>query len=830
MNTKVKVVTKELNGIGFLQAPFYVKHLVFFFVFVFSALNMRAQIIKCATWEVEQELRSQYPQIGTVADFENWMQTNIESQVHSRDATDATIVPVIFHIIHNGDNIGTGDNISANFIYAQIEQLNNDFGKVSGTSGDNNEAVGAVTDIRFCPALTEPNGDLLVEPGIDRINRNDMGWTAPPYAAVIPTSYFETTIKPVSQWNPDQYLNIWVSRIFNPANNRTILGYSTMPIQSGLPGLPDAFPANRDGVVVIPSSIGSTELPFPTGDPYNQGRTLTHELGHFFGLRHIWGDGPVLEGCTVDDFCDDTPNAARPNSGCPTSHESCGSIDMVRNYMDYTDDACMNIFTEDQKARMDVVRKICPRRMFSQVTCNSIGCGVFENTTITEDVTWDEETVPLGVVSMGTIFVHSDATLTINTPISFGPGGGIYIYSGGKVILNSTLTSCDRWNGIRIFENAEFKSNPGSAIEHAVWGISSTEWGNFLGTAKINCNGTTFRDNAVAAMIATKNGLGIERQAYDAKFTNCEFINDDDMRHEKFWTFIASYNIKGVTNGLSGVQVGHCNFTDLQTNSTYPNTWNSGIVALNGDAAVFRSTFKNLYSGVEARIGVSDNPYLTLWESKFYDCGYGVINSGISGSAFLENTFNFGSLPMETQSGEQVGVVLQDQMNDIYFRENVFQYAPTGNDPMFFKWSEGTYVNNIGADKNNKIRKNYYTNIDYANIARGNNANAIDGLYYLCNQNSSNSRFDFIGFSGVAMRKEQGEPFGQEFLAAGNTFSHLSWDFGNFGQNKVRYYYNALDDAQKPGGSTGNNGYFAGIELKPRKPSDFCSTEGGVQN
>ncbi|MFN7013926.1 MAG: choice-of-anchor J domain-containing protein, partial [Bacteroidia bacterium] len=103
---------------------------------------------------------------------------------------------------------------------------------------------------------------------------------------------------------------------------------------------------------------------------YDQGRTMTHEVGHMLGLRHIWGDG----GCGVDDFCADTPESDAANYGCPTTHISCGTLDMVRNYMDYTDDSCMNIFTQNQKDRMLAVLMNSPRRddLLTSTVCNPV--------------------------------------------------------------------------------------------------------------------------------------------------------------------------------------------------------------------------------------------------------------------------------------------------------------------------------------------------------------------------------------------------------------------------------------------------------------------------
>lgn len=130
---------------------------------------------------------------------------------------------------------------------------------------------------------------------------------------------------------PSTHLNIWVCNI-----GGGILGYAQFP-----GGNPDT-----DGVVVSPQYFGTTGY---VSAPFDGGRTLTHEVGHYLNLRHIWGDGR----CNRDDFVADTPKSDRPNYGCPTYPTShCRSNDMTMNYMDYVNDDCMYMFTEGQKARM----------------------------------------------------------------------------------------------------------------------------------------------------------------------------------------------------------------------------------------------------------------------------------------------------------------------------------------------------------------------------------------------------------------------------------------------------------------------------------------------
>jgi len=323
-------------------------------------------IDKCHTMEVDQKLREKFPEIGTLSDFEEWLEPRVRAYkrdvAEGRNARMVLTVPIIFHIIHNGEAVGSGTNIAATFVNAQLVQLNNDFRKILGTSGYNTNPVGADTELQFCAALVDPNGNVLAEPGINRINRNTQGWSAPPYS----DTYIDATIKPQSIWDPTDYVNVWVMSL-----GGGLLGYAQFPNMSGVGGLPsDNGPAETDGVVVLYNSVGSSTVPFPGASPYDLGRTLTHELGHFFGLLHTFQGG-----CGANnDFCDDTPKVASPSFGCPTGRTTCsGSVAMIENYMDYSDDACMNIFTIDQKARIQAVMANSPRRM--ELT-NSTACSV----------------------------------------------------------------------------------------------------------------------------------------------------------------------------------------------------------------------------------------------------------------------------------------------------------------------------------------------------------------------------------------------------------------------------------------------------------------------
>ncbi len=333
--------------------------------------------IRCASVEYEELLRKNDSKRLNDQEFENWIAPLIKKYKNSesyRSETGGIItIPVVVHVIHNGDAYGSNENISDEQVESQITVLNQDFRRLAGTPGF---GIGIDTQIQFTLAKADPNGNPTN--GIDRINLCRTDWNAGTSNATL--TLVNTEVKPQTIWNPDDYLNMWSVNF----GSLGLLGYAQFPSSSGLGGLnASGGAANTDGVVSNYGTFGSRTI-YPSGNyegtQYDKGRTMTHEVGHWVGLRHLWGDGD----CTVDDFCADTPNcsgdyyAGAATGGCiaPTQ---CSGTRQIQNYMDYSDDSCMSIYTQNQKDRMVTVFNNSPRRLSLRTSTKDLAIALFAN-------------------------------------------------------------------------------------------------------------------------------------------------------------------------------------------------------------------------------------------------------------------------------------------------------------------------------------------------------------------------------------------------------------------------------------------------------------------
>lgn len=325
---------------------------VCFFCLIFMALVPLSTYAqgRCGTVEYEKKLERQNPK-RTEDGFERWMAQHVNQRLKNSQRAERTqttlTIPVVVHIIHNGEPIGTGLNISDAQVFSQMVVLNNDFNRLNADQTNTPslfQPVAGSFDIQFVLAKQDPNG--IATNGIVRVKGSKTSWSFND----------DFLLKSQSYWPAEQYLNVWVSSITD------FLGYAQFPVSS-LPGLEDS-PIERltDGIVVNYRHFGSIDGgTFDLSSRYNKGRTLTHEMGHFFGLRHIWGD--VSSCSTSTDYVDDTPVQNSSTNSCPSHPQtSCSNTKMFQNYLDYTDDACMNIFTQGQVVRMNFVAANSPRR------------------------------------------------------------------------------------------------------------------------------------------------------------------------------------------------------------------------------------------------------------------------------------------------------------------------------------------------------------------------------------------------------------------------------------------------------------------------------------
>ncbi len=256
-------------------------------------------------------------------------------------------IPVVVHVIHQGEAVGTGRNISDARIIAQLNVLNTDFRKqntnwASGTPAVF-QAAGADVEIHFCLAKTTPTGATTT--GINRQQKTVTGTSTA-------NSNIETAttgVKALYKWDPTRYLNIYVLPIPGTSALGGVIGYSYLPT-GGVVG------TYQDGIVLDYRWFGQTGQAGLSGG----GRSLTHEVGHYLGLPHIWANASNTGGCAADDGIADTPeqndataNNAAFNCASGVPPVSCGTQNMYVDYMDYLDDdACYTQFTAGQKAVM----------------------------------------------------------------------------------------------------------------------------------------------------------------------------------------------------------------------------------------------------------------------------------------------------------------------------------------------------------------------------------------------------------------------------------------------------------------------------------------------
>jgi hypothetical protein len=244
------------------------------------------------------------------------------------------VIPVVVHVVFKD----ASQNISDAQIQSQIEVLNRDYMRansdISGVPSMFTSSIGNPR-LQFKLATRDPQGNATTGITRTQTDRDSFDSEGPN------KDFMKFAAKGGHDaWNRDQYLNLWVCRLA-PTSAGQVLGYGTFPGEA----------ADVDGVVIMFTAFGTSGT---AAAPFNLGRTLTHEVGHWLNLFHIWGDDSGS--CTGSDQVEDTPNQGDFSLGCPnpaTPPSSCGVKNMTVNYMDYSEDACMFMFTAGQVARIE---------------------------------------------------------------------------------------------------------------------------------------------------------------------------------------------------------------------------------------------------------------------------------------------------------------------------------------------------------------------------------------------------------------------------------------------------------------------------------------------
>ena len=250
--------------------------------------------------------------------------TDTNSPTRDTILNEVITIPVVIHVLYNN----AAQNISDAQILSQFQSLNKDYRKLNADVAKVPAAFAPLAgDVRivFCLAKIDASGNATT--GIIRKYTTEQSWTA------------DDRMKFSAQggdnaWDSKRYLNIWVCNLFGRS-----LGYSSLP----------GSQPEKDGIVIQYDAFGTTGT---LTAPFNKGRTLTHEVGHWLGLKHLWGDANC-----GDDGIADTPPQQNFNNGCPSfPHKTSCSInndgDMFMNFMDFTDDACMYMFSKGQAIKM----------------------------------------------------------------------------------------------------------------------------------------------------------------------------------------------------------------------------------------------------------------------------------------------------------------------------------------------------------------------------------------------------------------------------------------------------------------------------------------------
>ena len=330
------------------------------FVAAIAGAQQSAMPVFCGNEALNYIVQNQYPELHKT------FQTSFEENLHRHPVTDRSPVTirVVVHVVWKNPE----ENLADSIILNQIAVLNEDYNRENPDTANLRPAFQAVAgnpQVRFELAeivRVQTNANFEID-----LTNNQ-----------ILTKLKKSSLGGSDAWDPTAYLNLWICKIqpitFGGLTIGQILGFAFPPNNlNHWPANSSAPSLDQDGVALDFRVIGRNnpnfvEIPGGTGNLTVRGRTATHEVGHYLGLRHIWGDGGILglpNDCNQSDGMDDTPFAsAQSPFDCDKNRNSCTKVeafygmdmpDLIENYMDYSSEACMNMFTQNQVAMIQSV-------------------------------------------------------------------------------------------------------------------------------------------------------------------------------------------------------------------------------------------------------------------------------------------------------------------------------------------------------------------------------------------------------------------------------------------------------------------------------------------
>lgn len=373
-----------------------------FYLFCFLSLHFLAEAQeRCATIELLEQKFSANPALklrfsARESQFQDMVRQRMATRKSSK-TNELITVPVVFHIVMNNQSAVTDQQI-----IAQLDTINKDYAGLNEGSAripSYFQSLFGQSGIQFCLAQRTPSDEPTT--GIVRYNTTQTSFDF--------TNNFvkHPAMGGADAWDPNSYLNIWVCVL----NNET-LGYATFPNDGA---------DDEQGVVIAYNS-----LPGGSATNFNAGKTLTHEIGHYFNLYHIWGDDRGA--CNGTDFVSDTPNQGNSTTTCRTGvvTDNCSPASpgiMYQNFMDYSPDNCLLMFTNEQVARMETAYAT-----YRSLLSESKGClplGLKRNDASIRQITAPEQRLCTNTFTPSILLRNRGSeiltSVTINVRIDNGP-------------------------------------------------------------------------------------------------------------------------------------------------------------------------------------------------------------------------------------------------------------------------------------------------------------------------------------------------------------------------------------------------------------------------